>query len=149
MRDDEISVWGPKFVLPNPDARGEIDRLGNAQSPPLNPQVPLGGEKVFAGLAVLRVGALAERGDSASAILEDYPYLKPSDIELARLYTKAFPASDVLETAFEEDRILVAANVGCENLRPVRDDAPPPVAPGDAARARLADARQERDQTAG
>jgi len=53
----------------------------------------LGGEPVFAGsrLAVRRVGALAERGEPARAILADYPYLKPSDIEFARLYTKAYP----------------------------------------------------------
>jgi uncharacterized protein (DUF433 family) len=53
----------------------------------------LGGEPVFAGsrLAVRRVGALVERGESAKAILEDYPYLKPSDIEFARLFTKAYP----------------------------------------------------------
>lgn len=53
----------------------------------------LGGEPVFAGsrLAVRRVGALAERGESAKSILEDYPYLKPADIEFARLYAKAYP----------------------------------------------------------
>lgn len=53
----------------------------------------LGGEPVFAGsrLAVRRVGALAERGESATALLQDYPSLKPADIEFARLYTKAYP----------------------------------------------------------
>jgi len=53
----------------------------------------LGGEPVFPGsrLAVRRVGALAERGESTESILADYPYLKPADIEFATLYTKAYP----------------------------------------------------------
>jgi uncharacterized protein (DUF433 family) len=53
----------------------------------------LGGEPVFPGsrLAVRRVGALAERGGSPRAILEDYPFLKEADIDFARLYTKAYP----------------------------------------------------------
>jgi len=53
----------------------------------------LGGEPVFAGtrLAVRRVGALAERGETTKAILEDYPYLEPSDLDFARLYAKAYP----------------------------------------------------------
>jgi uncharacterized protein (DUF433 family) len=53
----------------------------------------LGGEPVFAGsrLAVRRAGALAERGEPAESILADYPYLKPADIEFAKLYTRAYP----------------------------------------------------------
>ena len=53
----------------------------------------LGGEPVFpdSRLAVRRVGALAERGESTKAIVEDYPFLKPADVDFARLYTKAYP----------------------------------------------------------
>lgn len=55
----------------------------------------LGGEPVFAKsrLAVRHIGAMMLRGraDAEKEVREDYPYLKPEDIEFAKLYTVAYP----------------------------------------------------------
>jgi uncharacterized protein (DUF433 family) len=53
----------------------------------------LGGEPVFAKsrLAVRQIGGMLLKGVSSEDIREDYPYLKAEDIELARLYTLAYP----------------------------------------------------------
>lgn len=53
----------------------------------------MGGEAVFPGtrLTVRRVGGMLERGEDESAILEDYPHLIREDLELARLYVRAYP----------------------------------------------------------
>jgi uncharacterized protein (DUF433 family) len=53
----------------------------------------MGGEPVFPGtrLTVRRVGGMLERGEDPSAILEDYPHLTGEDLELARLYVRAYP----------------------------------------------------------
>jgi uncharacterized protein (DUF433 family) len=52
-----------------------------------NPAI-MGGETVFpdSRLTVLRVASLVERGESPTAILEDYPYLKPIDLKFAPIY---------------------------------------------------------------
>jgi uncharacterized protein (DUF433 family) len=34
---------------------------------------------------------MLERGEDPSAILEDYPHLTGEDLELARLYVRAYP----------------------------------------------------------
>ena len=53
----------------------------------------LGGEPVFprSRLAVRQIGAMLLRGASPEEIREDYPRLTNEDIELARLYTLAYP----------------------------------------------------------
>jgi uncharacterized protein (DUF433 family) len=53
----------------------------------------LGGEPVFRGtrLLVRWVGEGAERHGGAEELLEDYPYLKPEDIEFARRFARAYP----------------------------------------------------------
>jgi uncharacterized protein (DUF433 family) len=53
----------------------------------------LGGEPVFpkSRLAVRHVGGLIERGESAEAIIEDYPYLDEQDLKFAALYSRAYP----------------------------------------------------------
>lgn len=53
----------------------------------------MGGEPVFPNsrLTVRRVGGMLENGESPEAILEDYPYLAEEDLELARLYVRAYP----------------------------------------------------------
>jgi uncharacterized protein (DUF433 family) len=53
----------------------------------------MGGEPVFPGsrLTVRRVGGMLERGEDASAILEDYPHLTREDLEFARLHVRAYP----------------------------------------------------------
>jgi uncharacterized protein (DUF433 family) len=53
----------------------------------------MGGEPVFpkSRLSVRRVGGLLERGERASTILEDYPYLTADDLEMARLFVRAYP----------------------------------------------------------
>lgn len=55
----------------------------------------MGGEAVFANtrLTVRHIGSmiLRGRGDTLQEIREDYPYLKPEDIEFAKLYTVAYP----------------------------------------------------------
>jgi uncharacterized protein (DUF433 family) len=53
----------------------------------------LGGEPVFpkSRLAVRNIGKQLLRGVSGDALREDYPYLKPRDIEFAKLYTLAYP----------------------------------------------------------
>jgi uncharacterized protein (DUF433 family) len=53
----------------------------------------LGGEPVFpkSRLAVRHIGGMLLRGGPIEEIREDYPYLKPEDIEFAKLYTVAYP----------------------------------------------------------
>jgi uncharacterized protein (DUF433 family) len=53
----------------------------------------LGGEPVFpkSRLAVRQVGGMLARGASADEIREDYPYLRPEDLEFAKLYALAHP----------------------------------------------------------
>ena len=53
----------------------------------------MGGEPVFPGsrLTVRRVGGMLELGEDPRAILEDYPHLTDEDLELARLYVRAYP----------------------------------------------------------
>ena len=60
----------------------------------IDPNV-MGGEPTFAKsrLTVRHVGTMLLRHGEAALkeIKEDYPYLKPEDIEFARLYTMAYP----------------------------------------------------------
>lgn len=58
----------------------------------VNPNI-LGGEVVFPNsrLAVRHIGKVLERGESIQAVKEDYPYLTDEDLELSRLYVKAYP----------------------------------------------------------
>ena len=53
----------------------------------------LGGEPVFPSsrLAVRHIGALVEKGETAEAIREDYPYLSEEDIHFAHVYGRAYP----------------------------------------------------------
>jgi uncharacterized protein (DUF433 family) len=55
----------------------------------------MGGEPVFpkSRLTVRHIGTMMLRGraDAEQEIREDYPYLKPEDIEFAKLYTVAYP----------------------------------------------------------
>jgi uncharacterized protein (DUF433 family) len=53
----------------------------------------LGGELVFPNsrLSVRHIGEILERGELPDAVREDYPYLADEDLELARLYVKAYP----------------------------------------------------------
>lgn len=53
----------------------------------------LGGEVVFPNsrLSVRHIGGILERGESIEAVREDYPQLTDEDLELARLYVKAYP----------------------------------------------------------
>lgn len=53
----------------------------------------LGGEPVFreTRLSVRRISEAFERGEPLAAILEDYPYLTPDDVEFARRYARAYP----------------------------------------------------------
>lgn len=53
----------------------------------------LGGEPVFrkSRLAVRQIGGMLLKGASVADVKEDYPYLKDEDIELAKLYTVAYP----------------------------------------------------------
>lgn len=60
----------------------------------INPDI-MGGEPVFpkSRLTVRHIGAMMLRGrpDTLQEIREDYPYLKPQDIEFAKMYTAAYP----------------------------------------------------------
>lgn len=53
----------------------------------------MGGEPVFPSsrLTVRRVGSMLERGESPDAILADYSYLTPEDLDYARVYVRAYP----------------------------------------------------------
>jgi uncharacterized protein (DUF433 family) len=53
----------------------------------------LGGEAVFKNtrLSVNHIGKLRDGGEAVENIIEDYPYLRKSDVEFARLYFKAHP----------------------------------------------------------
>ena len=57
-----------------------------------NPDV-MAGEAVFpkSRLTVRRIGQLLEQGESAAEIREDYLYLSDEDLEMARLYLRAYP----------------------------------------------------------
>jgi uncharacterized protein (DUF433 family) len=53
----------------------------------------LGGEAVFKNtrLSVNHIGKMREGGEAIAEIIGDYPYLRPDDVEFARLYFKAHP----------------------------------------------------------
>jgi uncharacterized protein (DUF433 family) len=53
----------------------------------------LGGEPTFpeSRLGVRHVGGMLLKGASKDEILEDYPYLKPEDLEFAPVFTRAYP----------------------------------------------------------
>jgi uncharacterized protein (DUF433 family) len=53
----------------------------------------LGGEAVFKGtrLSVNHIGKLREGGETVESIVQDYPYLRRSDVDFAQLYVKAHP----------------------------------------------------------
>jgi len=53
----------------------------------------MGGETVFprSRVTVLRVGEMLQRGEAPTVIMEDYPFLSPSDLEFASIYVKAYP----------------------------------------------------------
>jgi len=53
----------------------------------------MGGEPVFPNsrLSVRRVGGMLERGEEPATIVEDYPYLTAEDVEMARLFVRAYP----------------------------------------------------------
>ncbi|MCL4832258.1 MAG: DUF433 domain-containing protein [Caldilineaceae bacterium] len=57
----------------------------------------MGGRETFPNsrLTVRRVGGMLERGVDAREILEDYPYLRPSDLEFARLFVRAYPDTTI------------------------------------------------------
>jgi uncharacterized protein (DUF433 family) len=57
-----------------------------------NPEI-LGGEPVFpkTRTAVRRIGELLLRGVPQAQVREDYPHLKQEDLDLAKLYAKAYP----------------------------------------------------------
>jgi uncharacterized protein (DUF433 family) len=57
-----------------------------------NPNV-MAGEIVFprSRLTVRRIGEMLEQGESPNVVLEDYPELSPQDLELSRLFVKAYP----------------------------------------------------------
>ena len=56
----------------------------------------MGGAETFPNsrLTVRHVGGMLERGVDAQEILDDYPYLKLSDLEFARLFVRAYPNVD-------------------------------------------------------
>jgi uncharacterized protein (DUF433 family)/type I restriction-modification system DNA methylase subunit len=62
----------------------------------------LGGEPVFKGtrISVRDVGERVKRGEAVSDVLEDFPGLRPDDIELARLYVDASPAAPIRDLEF-------------------------------------------------
>jgi uncharacterized protein (DUF433 family) len=53
----------------------------------------LGGEAVFKNtrLSVNHIGKMRDGGEAIENIIEDYPYLRKSEVEFARLYFKAHP----------------------------------------------------------
>jgi uncharacterized protein (DUF433 family) len=53
----------------------------------------LGGSPVFKDtrLSVMHVGKLFDSGESMEAILDDYSYITPDDVEFAKLYYRAHP----------------------------------------------------------
>ena len=59
---------------------------------PRTPEI-LGGPPVFPGsrLAVSHIGGMLEHGEPPAAIQEDYPFLTDEDLELARVYARAYP----------------------------------------------------------
>jgi uncharacterized protein (DUF433 family) len=57
-----------------------------------NPNI-LGGEVTFpdSRLSVQRIGGCLARGETLGVLREDYPYLTDEDLDLARIYVKAYP----------------------------------------------------------
>lgn len=57
----------------------------------------MGGAETFPNsrLTVRHIGEMLERGVAVKEILEDYPYLSPSDLDFARLFVRAYPDREV------------------------------------------------------
>lgn len=57
----------------------------------------MGGAETFPNsrLTVRHIGEMLERGVTTEEVLEDYPYLAPSDLEFAQLFVRAYPESTV------------------------------------------------------
>lgn len=70
-----------------------VDLYANGLSQIEEREGTLGGEAVFRGtrLSVRHIGKMYDAGESASAIIEDYPYLRENDIKFAQLFYKAHP----------------------------------------------------------
>jgi uncharacterized protein (DUF433 family) len=76
--DDKVSrflEW-KKGLVSDPDIMGGAETFPNSR------------------LTVRHVGGMLERGVDAQEILEDYPYLTPTDLEFARLFVRAYPVMD-------------------------------------------------------
>jgi uncharacterized protein (DUF433 family) len=73
--------------------RNQLERFEAWKSKLVQDEAILGGEPVFpkSRLAVRQVGGMLLKGASPDEIKADYPYLTDKDIELAKLYTKAYP----------------------------------------------------------
>jgi len=62
----------------------------------------MGGEAVFPNsrLTVRHVGEMLERGESPEVVLQDYPYLTSEDLEMARIYVKAYSRNEFPKSRF-------------------------------------------------
>jgi uncharacterized protein (DUF433 family) len=80
---------------------GDLETGGSSVSEPfeawerrlvMRPEI-LGGEPVFprSRLAVRHIGGMLERGVPRSEILEDYPYLTPSDLDFSLRFMRMAP----------------------------------------------------------
>jgi uncharacterized protein (DUF433 family) len=80
---DEVASWMKKRV-----ARFEAWKAKLVED-----EAILGGEPVFpkTRLAVRQIGGMLLAGAPVDEVKEDYPYLSDEDIELAELYTVAYP----------------------------------------------------------
>lgn len=73
--------------------KGQIGRFEAWKAKLVVDENILGGEPVFpkSRLAVRHVGGMLLKGVPPSEVKEDYPYLDDADLELAKLFTRAYP----------------------------------------------------------
>ncbi len=74
-------------------ARSRLERFETWKARLVTDPKILGGEPTFpkTRLAVRQIGGMLLRGASPAELREDYPFLTPDDLELAKLYTQAHP----------------------------------------------------------
>ena len=75
------------------EARHKLDRFEQWKKKLVTDEHVLGGEPVFpkSRLAVRQIGGMLLRGASPEEVREDYPKLKAEDLELAPVFTRAYP----------------------------------------------------------
>jgi uncharacterized protein (DUF433 family) len=75
------------------EMRDRVDRFERWKAALVTTGEVMGGEPVFPGsrLTVRHIGEVLERGEAPAVVLEDHPELTAHDLEMARLFVRAYP----------------------------------------------------------